>query len=301
MADISENISQGAQNTIAGMNAVASTIGSKKDMERQAQYNKESMDYANSINVQNYERQLKDTYEMKLNEQRFQKQGLINAGLNPSWNEASGVVSTGAEIGASSSMPVEASHPYQRGMEAFMMTRQMFLQNQLLEAQAVKTAQEAKSVELANQGTEDANNVSTYYTKNDTIEENGVLLVKFGDDDYVPADQYPKTKQGMECLNQFRKVQAENYEYHSLQTKSELDNMVSRLQLNDSAVLRALTSMPEAMYNQIRASTNKTLVEKEILENEKYFIRNLDDASINSWEDMRKFLVSALYTFFGKK
>ena len=153
-----QNINQAAQNTIAGMNAVASTIGSKKDMERQAKYNKESMDYANRINRQNYEQQLADTYEMKLNEQRFQKQGLINAGLNPSWNESAGVSSVGSEIGSSTAMPVESGHPVQKGIEAFIATRSMFLQNQLMEAQAAKTAQEAKSVKLANEETEDERN-----------------------------------------------------------------------------------------------------------------------------------------------
>ena len=304
MADnTAQNINQAAQNTIAGMNAVASTIGSKKDMERQAKYNKESMDYANRINRQNYEQQLADTYEMKLNEQRFQKQGLINAGLNPSWNESAGVSSVGAEIGASSALPVEAGHPAQKGIEAFIATRSMFLQNQLMEAQAAKTAQEAKSVKLANEETEDERNsiqLTQFLMLGDkaTIDDDGTIWVNYGDneDSTIRVDQLPKTKRGYEALNSFRQYERNKYVSQSEEDKALLEDMVSKMQIVDKDVLKALSNMPTEVIRELRAKNSAQEMENEIVGASKDVWRQLEDKP-----DIIKFLASAFYTFITKK
>lgn len=293
---------------MASMNATAANIGTRKQMERAQKNSLELMEKQQEYYDKNYERAKKDAYEredfLNANSKRIEVDAMRKAGLNPAWNESSGIVSqsVGSADGA---MPTPSYYhseaPEVSGINAFNQTAMMAKQIQLLDAQIKSVNEDTRGKSLANNATEDENNtvqLTQYLMLGDKadIDDDGQIWVDFGNGQTIRADQLPKTKKGYEALNSFNTYRRNKYVTQTEEDKALLDDIVSKLQVNDDDVLKALSSMPTEVIRELKAKNTMQEMENEITSASKDVWRSLEDKPA-----IIKFLASAFYTFVTKK
>lgn len=315
----------------SGISAGSGIIGSlvqapfaKKRQERNFEYAKklQQQEYENNIKAADYNQQIYEKNQQALwdredflnaNSKKIEVDALRNAGLNPAWSQsgagqltAGSVASGGSAQGASANYQDYGDNGSQAAIKgifdslsAFPMTYLQALQMKesadLTAATADKTKAEADNIKREGARQEDEDNISHWVPESHMFEKDGVIYVKFGDD-YIKADEFPKTKRGLEALSSFHKMDRDNNIYQSEATKAALDNMVSKLQLNDPKTLMALSLMPEELYRSICTKNNLQDIEYEIKRDSNFFqeLNKLGDSDISSFV---KFLASAFLTF----
>ena len=73
----------------------------------------------------------------------------------------------------------------------------------------------------------------------------------------------PKTKRGYEALNSFRQYERNKYVSQSEEDKALLEDMVSKMQIVDKDVLKALSNMPTEVIRELRAKNTAQEMENE--------------------------------------
>lgn len=329
MADIG-----GIMTGLANMaNSVVQPISAKRQQKRNQEYAKENakleaelqlnnnlktMEQQQAYNVKNYEQQRDDAYQREdyllANQKSLEVQALRNAGLNPALAGGSVGFQPGASVGSAS---IDAPTGGASGVgvdspsygspftgvnigDAVKGALEFNENLKILRAEARKRKAEADDAEMNAKGHQEQNDYAQF-SMLDNLESDSkgfYTTSESGEKRYLRG--MPTTLEGIHALQTFQKMRAEGAEHQSREVANQLDKMVKSLQITDSNVLSALSSMPDELYKNLCSKTSLqdiqtalTHVEKDVKENEKAFWTKLGELD----NDAVKFLASAIYTF----
>lgn len=284
--------SQAMQTMVASANGLAANIGSRREMKRAQQYNLETMEKQNQYNVENYKMQRDDAYKredwLNANSKRIETKALRDAGLNPAWNESSGLASASSvgagDIGSPSGSGIVMDGSTGKGIEAFMSTMQLQMQKKQMEvldtqkkvneSVATKNLADAGKTQLETRFFSDTYETNVGATNTENLKKQGINQYFLDNPDFM--------KEVSQCQQVFNDNLRQKLK-ESNATINEINQRISKM-TDEQKLIRA----QEALTDIQNCYTTKQL---EVLEDENFrnnysnpswLLNRIDDAIDNN-------------------
>lgn len=289
-------------------NNVVGAISNRRQQKRNQEYTERNMQLQHEYNMAEYEKQKNDSYAredyLNANSERIKQQARIDAGINGAWHDgqtgfsASSVDSGGNLGGVTPQTPSNQPLLTAKGLnDAYISAMQLreTMENNKVQREKIKA--ETDAIRRENKGNAEADNLQDLLAqKSVSVGEDGLFYYQNEIGEKERLDVAPRTQKGAEYVNKFREMLKNERVFLSQSTKADLDNMVNRAQIKDDSTLKALASMPNELWRELKTKNDYQSIETEVAE---FFKGTIEDINKNpnAQNNIIKTISSLVWTF----